>query len=75
MLTVELDNAKTTVSNISSRHTDYSAQLTGMLSDIESIPQEDVATQILALQTRLQASYQATSLIAHLSLVNYLPNG
>jgi flagellar hook-associated protein 3 FlgL len=73
MMTVELDNAKTTTSNISSRHTDYSAQLTGMLSDLESIPQEDVATQILALQTRLQASYQATSLIAHLSLVNYLP--
>lgn len=75
MMTVELDNAKTTVSNVSSRQTDYSSQLEGMLSDIESIPQEDVATQILALQTRLQASYQATSMIAHLSLVNYLGSG
>jgi flagellar hook-associated protein 3 FlgL len=31
-----------------------------------------VAMEILALQTRLQASYQATSLIAQLSLVNYI---
>jgi len=75
MLTVELDNAKTSLNNISARQTSYSEQLQGMASDIETIPQEQVATQLLALQTRLQASYQATSMIAHLSLVNYLPNG
>ena len=28
--------------------------------------------QILALQTRLQASYQTTSMVSQLSLVNYL---
>jgi flagellar hook-associated protein 3 FlgL len=72
MLTVEIGNAKTSLSNISARQTSYAAQLQGMASDIETIPEEDVATQILALQTRLQASYQATSMIAHLSLVNYL---
>ena len=69
---VELGNAQAAVKTISDRQTNTSAQLEGLLSGIESIPQEDVATQLLALQTRLQASYQATSMIANLSLVNYL---
>jgi len=72
-VTTELDNVNTTLSSLSTRQTNYSAQLTGMLSNIETVPEEDVAAQILALQTRLEASYQATSTIAHLSLVNYLP--
>jgi len=75
MLTVELANAQTTTSNVSKQQTAYQAQLTNMVSDLETVPQEQVATELLALQTRLQASYQATSLIAHLSLVNYLPTG
>lgn len=71
-VTTELDNVKSTLSSLSTRQTNYSAQLTGMLSNIETAPEEDTAAQILALQTRLEASYQATSVIAHLSLVNYL---
>ena len=47
-----------------SARTSYKAQLDGMLEDIETVPKEDVAMEILALQTRLQASYQATSLIS-----------
>ena len=43
-----------------------------MLAEIETVPQEEVAMEMLALQTRLQASYEATSLISQLSLVNYL---
>lgn len=72
MLAVELGNAKVNVASISDRQDSYKAQLTGLLSDIETVPEEDVAMEILALQTRLQASYQATSLVASLSLVNYL---
>jgi flagellar hook-associated protein 3 FlgL len=72
MLAVELGNAKVNVGSISDRQDGYKAQLEGMLSDIETVPKEDVAMEILALQTRLQASYQATSLVASLSLVNYL---
>jgi flagellar hook-associated protein 3 FlgL len=72
MLAVELGNAKSNVASISERQDGYKAQLTGLLSDIESVPKEDVAMEILALQTRLQASYQATSLVASLSLVNYM---
>jgi hypothetical protein len=58
--------------DISSRHTDYSAQLDSMLAGIETVPDEQVAAQILALQTRLQATYQTTSLVSQLSLVNYI---
>ena len=43
-----------------------------MVEDISSVSKEEVAMEMLALQTRLQASYEATSLIASLSLVNYL---
>ena len=72
MVAVEFGNTKANVASISERQDDYKAQLEGLLSDIESVPKEDVAMEILALQTRLQASYQATSLVAQLSLVNYL---
>jgi flagellar hook-associated protein 3 FlgL len=34
-------------------------------------PQE-VATQVLALQTQLQASLQTTAMLSKLSIVNYL---
>jgi len=72
MVAVELGNAQANIASIADRQDGYKAQLTGLLSDIESVPKEDVAMEILALQTRLQASYQATSLVAQLSLVNYV---
>ncbi len=72
MMTVELGNAKASTASVAARNTSYSEQLTGLLGDLESVPKEDVAMELLALQTRLQASYQATSLISSLSLVNYI---
>lgn len=72
MVTVELGMARATSARIAEGHKSYKAQLDNMLSDIETVSKEDVAMEILALQTRLQASYQATSMIAQLSLVNYL---
>ena len=42
------------------------------LSDIEQAHPSEVAMKLLATQTRLQASYQTTSLLQKLSLVNYL---
>ena len=72
MLGIELSNAKVQVGDISSRHTDYNTQLQGMLGTIEKSDDNEVAVSISALQTRLQATYQTTSLISKLSLVNYL---
>jgi hypothetical protein len=73
VIAIELALAKTTMGNVSERQTTYKAQLETMLAEIETIPPEEVAMEILALKTRLEASYQTTSLVAQLSLVNYLP--
>ena len=43
-----------------------------LLQGIEQAPQEEVAAQILVLQTRLQASLQTTAMLYQLSIVNYL---
>jgi len=69
---IELNNAKVQVSDIQSRHDDYSTQLQGMLANIENTPDEETSMEILALQTRLTATYQATSMIANLSFVNFI---
>jgi flagellar hook-associated protein 3 FlgL len=42
------------------------------LDSIEGVSIEEVAAQVLALNTRLQASLQTTSMLAQVSLVNYL---
>jgi len=72
MLSIELNNAKVQVGDIKSRHDDYSTQMQGLLAGIEKSDDNEVAVQIAALQTRLQATYPTTSLISKLSLVNYL---
>ena len=72
ILTMELAVAQISLNNSTERHTNYKAQLDNLLSDIETVSKEDVAMEILALQTRLQASYQATSMVSQLSLVNFI---
>jgi len=42
------------------------------LQQIQGVSNEQVGSQILALQTRMQASMQTTALIFQTSLVNYL---
>ena len=46
--------------------------LQGALGDIEQPSIEELSASILALQTRLQASYQVTASLSKLSLANYL---
>jgi flagellin-like hook-associated protein FlgL len=48
------------------------AQAQDSLADIENADPNEAAMKLLATQTRLQASYQTTSALAKLSLVNYL---
>ena len=48
------------------------AQADDSLADIENADPNEAAMKLLATQTRLQASYQATSVLQKLSLVNYL---
>lgn len=71
-ITVELGLASASAGQVAERHTAYKAQLTNMLDEIETAVPEEVAMQILALKTRLEASYQTTSMLSQLSLVNYI---
>ncbi len=72
VISVELGLAKSTAGALEERHIDHKAQLGNMLQAIEEAPSEQVAMEILALKTRLEASYQTTALLSQLSLVNYL---
>ena len=68
----ELTYAQTTMQSASDRQQQRQSTLQGLLEGIEGAPQEQVASQILALQTRLQASLQTTAMLYHISIVNYL---
>jgi flagellar hook-associated protein 3 FlgL len=49
--------------------------LQNIVSGAESVSPDQVASEILALQTSLQASYQTTSMLSQLTLTKYLPIG
>jgi flagellar hook-associated protein 3 FlgL len=66
-------NAQNTMKDASARQTQAQAALQTMVSNTEGINQNEVAAQILQLQTNLQASYQTTAMLAQLSLTKFLP--
>jgi flagellar hook-associated protein 3 FlgL len=68
----ELAYAQTTMQSAKARQQQRRATLEGLLEGIEGAPQEQVAAQILALQTQLQASLQTTAMLYRISIVNYL---
>lgn len=68
----ELGSAQTALSRAKERHESTRNYLTTTLSGIQNVSTEEVATQILALQTQMQASYQVTAMLSQLSLTNYL---
>jgi flagellar hook-associated protein 3 FlgL len=72
VISVELGLAKSTAGTINERHTDQKAQLNNMVQDLEQAPTEEVAMELLALKTRLEASYQTTAMLSQLSLINYM---
>lgn len=72
IVTMELGVARASLQSAGQRHTNYKAQLDNLLSDVETVSKEDVAMEIMALQVRLTASYQVTSMVSQLSLVNFL---
>jgi len=69
---VDLGLAQTTLKNLSASHTAYGAQLQDILSNAEQADPNQVASELLELQTRLTASYTATSMISQMQLANYL---
>jgi flagellar hook-associated protein 3 FlgL len=65
-------SAQTIMKAANDRHQQAGSALAGMLEGVSGVPTEQVAAEILALQTRLQASMQVTALLSQTSLVNYL---
>lgn len=56
----------------SDRHKSAAGTYQQLLDDTLGIDKNEVATKLLSLQTQMQASYQATSIMYKLSLTNYL---
>jgi flagellin-like hook-associated protein FlgL len=71
-IAVELGNVAVTLKAASDRHTATKSLLEDALGNVEDAPIEEVAASLLAMQTRLEASYQVTSILSRLSLTNYL---
>ncbi|KQP40730.1 hypothetical protein ASF49_20385 [Methylobacterium sp. Leaf104] len=68
----DLALAASTLSDTKTDNRTSRAALQGSLDGVENISAEDVTAQLLQLQTQLQASYQVTSMLSKLNLVNYL---
>lgn len=68
----DLATAQSSLKAAQTRHQQTNATLSDFLQQIEGVSSEDVGSQILALQTRMQASMQTTAMLFQTSLVNYL---
>jgi len=68
----EIAGVQSQVQAASDRHTTSKNLLLSAQDDVQGIDQSEVTAKILDLQTRLEASYQVTSMLSKLSLVNYL---
>jgi len=69
---IEMANALIIANNAKDRHQQASASITDFLQSIENVSPEQVGTELLAMQTALQASLQTTAMLAKLSLVYYI---
>jgi hypothetical protein len=71
----DLATAQATMSDATARQKQAQGMLQSIVDQTETVSPDQVATQLLALQTALQASYQTTSMLSQMSLVKYLPAG
>lgn len=71
-IVVEFANASVAINAAKERQNAREAMLTTTLDGVENAQIEEVAARILAMQTRLEASYQVTSILSRLSLTNFL---
>jgi hypothetical protein len=67
--------AQTVMSDTSARQAQSQTMLQNMVTNTETVSTQTVASEILALQTDLQASYQTTSMLSQLTLTKFLPIG
>ncbi|GJE19102.1 hypothetical protein [Methylobacterium marchantiae] len=68
----ELSLAAKSMADAKSQNSSTRAALQDSLDGVDTVSTEEVTAKLLALQTQLQASYQVTSMLSKLTLVNYL---
>jgi flagellin-like hook-associated protein FlgL len=69
---VEVAGAAQAASQAKTRHTAMAATYQKVVDDTINTDQTETVTKLLALQTQMQASYQATSILYKMSLTNYM---
>ena len=68
----DLAGVQTILQAAKERHQQANATLSDLLQKVEGVSNEEVAAQILALQTTLQASLQTTAILYQTSILKYL---
>jgi hypothetical protein len=68
----QLATAQTALQNTKDRQDQTSTTLANLLQNVQGAPTEQVAMQLLTLQTSLQATMQTTAMLLKTSIVNYL---
>jgi hypothetical protein len=71
-IAAELAFAQSTMKTAQDSEAQRNVTLTNFLQGIEQASPDEVSSQILALQTQLQASLQTTAMLYKLSIVNYI---
>lgn len=68
----QLAGAQVALSNAKDRHDQSNTTLQNLLQTVQGAPTEEVAAQILTLQTSLQATLQTTAMLLQTSILKYL---
>jgi len=68
----QLASAQVALNDANDRHNQTNTTLQNLLQSVQGAPQEQVAAQILSLQTSLQATLQTTAMLLKTSILNYL---
>lgn len=71
-IVTELTIAQTTIGKASERHSASEVLFQGLIDDAENADIYEVSTQILSLQSRIEASLQVTATLSQLSLTRFL---
>ena len=68
----DIAGAQASVAAAQTRHQQTTATLNDYLSQVQGVSNEEVGSEILSLQTRMEASMQTTAMLFQTTLVNYL---
>jgi flagellar hook-associated protein 3 FlgL len=68
----QLAGAQVALNNAKDRHDQTSSTLQDLLQNVEGAPQEQIAAQLLSLQTSLQATLQTTAMLLKTNILQYL---